>query len=99
MTMRWIENFTDSVDMNLSKLWDTVKDRGAWWATVHGVAKMDMTVSLLRITTNSLIHSTITAIMVVVIFSFIIYAIKFLCTFLIISLKSVSKSEIYGIYE
>ena len=45
--MRWIENFTDSVDMNLSKLWDTVKDREAWWATVHGVAKMDMTVSLL----------------------------------------------------
>ena len=39
MTMRWIDNFTDSVDMNLSKLWDTVKDRGAWWATVHGVAK------------------------------------------------------------
>ena len=37
--------------------------------------------------------------MVVVIFSFIIYAIKVLGTFLIISLKSVSKSEIYGIYE
>ena len=30
---------TDSVDMSLSKLWETVKDRGAWRAVVHGVAK------------------------------------------------------------
>ena len=32
-------NITDSVDMNLSKLWETVKDRVAWHAAVHGVAK------------------------------------------------------------
>ena len=29
----------DSMDMNLSKLWEIVKDRGAWHASVHGVAK------------------------------------------------------------
>ena len=37
--MRWLVSINDSVDMNLSKLWEIVKDRGAWHATVHGVAK------------------------------------------------------------
>ena len=36
--MRWIDSITDSVDMNLSKLWETVKDREAWRATVHAAA-------------------------------------------------------------
>ena len=34
-----LNGITDSVDMNLSKLWDMVKDREAWRAAVHGVTK------------------------------------------------------------
>lgn len=37
--MRWLEGITDSMGMNLSKFQETVVDRGAWRAAVHGAAK------------------------------------------------------------
>ena len=38
--IRWLNNMTDSMDMNLSRLWEIVEDRGAWCAAVHGVTKL-----------------------------------------------------------
>ena len=38
--IRWIDSITNSVDMNLSKLWEIVKDRKAWYAGVHGLQRI-----------------------------------------------------------
>ena len=37
--MRWLDGITDTMDMNLSNLWEIVKDRKDWCAAVHGVTK------------------------------------------------------------
>ena len=41
--MSWLDSITDSMDINLSQLWETVEHREVWYAAAHGVAELDMT--------------------------------------------------------
>ena len=43
--IKWLDGITDSMDMNLSKFWEIVEDRGAWHAAVHGVTKSQIWLS------------------------------------------------------
>ena len=47
--MRWLDSIADSVDMNLSKLQETVKDKGAWCAVVHRVTKSRTQIAIKQI--------------------------------------------------
>ena len=54
--MKWLDDITDSMDMSLSKLWVIVKDRVAWCAAIHGVAKSWTQLSDSTTTKNSQLH-------------------------------------------
>ena len=59
--MRWLDSFTDSMDMNLSKLQERGKDRGGWHAEVHRVEKIWTQLSDWTITTTTTIMTMLSS--------------------------------------
>ena len=52
--MRWLDGITNAKDINLGKLWETVRDREAWSVTIHGITKSQIWLNDLTITTTNL---------------------------------------------